>query len=145
MILGRKLRPPRNIDVSPSRRSDKLADPSCLAFSPRPLLAAQSRGRLSSRVRPMLSASRDSGNTHIPTLCSCDAQVSGHHVIRRLMEPYKLEFEVFKKNNRGFEYFWAFDRTAQDKRPRHQVLFSDELQNITATKLSFAPQAEIAF
>ena len=31
--------------------------------------------------------------------------------IRRLVEPYKLEYYVRKKDGRGFEYFWGWDTT----------------------------------
>jgi hypothetical protein len=69
-----------------------------------------------------------------------------YHGIRRLMEPYKLEFKVRKKDNRGFEYFWAWDRTGgRTSGPGIKCFFSDELRNITATDLPFTPRGEISF
>jgi hypothetical protein len=69
-----------------------------------------------------------------------------YHGIRRLMEPYKLEFKIRKKDNRGFEYFWAFDRTGgRTSGPGIKCFFSDELRNITATNVAFTPQYEVCF
>lgn len=69
-----------------------------------------------------------------------------YHGVRRLMEPYKLEYKVRKKDNRGFEYFWAYDRTGgRTSGPGIKSFFSDELRNITATNRSFVPRDQVMF
>jgi predicted nucleotidyltransferase component of viral defense system len=69
-----------------------------------------------------------------------------YHGVRRLLEPYKLEYKVRKKDNRGFEYFWAYDRTGgRTSGPGIKSFFSDELRNISATNQSFVPRDQVMF
>lgn len=63
--------------------------------------------------------------------------------IRRLIEPYKLEYRVRKKDNLGFEYFYGFDQTGGKTGPGIKSFFSDQLQNITRTDLKFSPRYPI--
>jgi hypothetical protein len=69
-----------------------------------------------------------------------------YHGIRRLIEPYKLEFKVRKKDHRGFEYFYGWDRTGgRSSPPGIKSFFSDELRRITMTELPFSPRYEVQF
>ncbi len=36
---------------------------------------------------------------------------ASYHGVRRVIEPYKLEFKIRKKDNCGFEYFYGWDQT----------------------------------
>jgi predicted nucleotidyltransferase component of viral defense system len=69
-----------------------------------------------------------------------------YHGIRRLIEPYKLEFKVRKKDNRGFEYFYGWDRTGgRSSPPGIKSFFSDELRAVTTTALQFVPRYPVEF
>jgi predicted nucleotidyltransferase component of viral defense system len=69
-----------------------------------------------------------------------------YHGIRRLIEPYKLEFKVRKKDNRGFEYFYGWDRTGgRASPPGIKSFFSDELRAISMTDLPFTPRYQVEF
>jgi hypothetical protein len=71
---------------------------------------------------------------------------ASYHGVRRVIEPYKLEFKIRKKDNRGFEYFHGWDTTGgRSTPPGYKTFFSDELRQITATELPFAPRYEVEF
>ncbi|MDF0584141.1 hypothetical protein [Bradyrhizobium yuanmingense] len=69
-----------------------------------------------------------------------------YHGVRRLMESYKLEYKIRKKDNRGFEYFWAYDCTGgRTSGAGIKSFFSEELRNISATNRSFVPRDQVMF
>jgi predicted nucleotidyltransferase component of viral defense system len=69
-----------------------------------------------------------------------------YHGVRRLIEPYKLEFKVRKKDNKGFEYFYGWDRTGgRSSPPGIKSFFSDELRAVAITDLPFAPRCQVEF
>jgi hypothetical protein len=47
-----------------------------------------------------------------------------YHGVRRIIEPYKLEFKIRKKDNRGFEYFYGWDQTGGRTTPLVSRRFS---------------------
>ena len=69
-----------------------------------------------------------------------------YHGVRRVIEPYKLEFKIRKKDNRGFEYFYGWDQTGgRTTPPGIKTFFSDELHDITLTTLKFSPRYPVEF
>jgi hypothetical protein len=69
-----------------------------------------------------------------------------YHGVRRIIEPYKLEFKIRKKDNRGFEYFYGWDQTGgRTSPPGIKTFFSDELRNISATSFKFQPRYQVEF
>jgi predicted nucleotidyltransferase component of viral defense system len=71
---------------------------------------------------------------------------ASYHGVRRVIEPYKLEFKVRKKDNCGFEYFYGWDQTGgRTSPPGIKTFFSDELRDIVTTSLSFTPRYEVEF
>lgn len=69
-----------------------------------------------------------------------------YHGVRRLIEPYKLEFKIRKKDNRGFEYFYGYDQTGgRSSPPGIKTFFCNELQNIVATDIAFTPRYPVEF
>ncbi len=65
--------------------------------------------------------------------------------INRTVEPYKLEFRVRKSDNRGLEYFWAYDPSGSGKsgKPGIKMYICDKIQAVRNTGLRFTPQFEI--
>lgn len=71
---------------------------------------------------------------------------ASYHGVRRVIEPYKLEFKIRKKDNYGFEYFYGWDQTGgRTSPPGIKTFFSNELRNIVATNIAFSPRYEIEF
>jgi predicted nucleotidyltransferase component of viral defense system len=69
-----------------------------------------------------------------------------YHGVRRVIEPYKLEFKIRKKDNRGFEYFYGWDQTGgRTTPPGIKTFFSDELRDITLTTFKFSPRYPVEF
>jgi len=69
-----------------------------------------------------------------------------YHGVRRLIEPYKLEFKVRKKDNCGFEYFYGWDQTGgRTSAPGIKTFFSHELRDVLVTSLAFTPRFEVEF
>ena len=69
-----------------------------------------------------------------------------YHGIRRVIEPFKLEFKIRKNDNRGFEYFYGWDQTGgRTSPPGIKTFFSNELRDITATSLTFVPKYDVEF
>ncbi len=75
-------------------------------------------------------------------LTMIEAEYQGH---RRLLEPYKIEYKVRKSDNRGFEYFWAYDRIGGKSGPGIKCFFSDQLSSITPTTLTYEPRFDVEF
>lgn len=71
---------------------------------------------------------------------------ASYHGIRRVIEPYKLEFKIRKKDNRGFEYFYGWDQTGgRTSPPGIKTFFSNELRDIVSTSIEFHPRYEVEF
>jgi hypothetical protein len=60
---------------------------------------------------------------------------------RRIVEPYKLEYRIRKKDGRGTEYFWGFDRSGgRSGKVGIKQFFCDEIQYARPTDNTFTPQ-----
>jgi predicted nucleotidyltransferase component of viral defense system len=71
---------------------------------------------------------------------------ASYHGVRRVIEPYKLEFKIRKKDNCGFEYFYGWDQTGgRTSPPGIKTFFSNELRDIVATNIEFRPKYEVEF
>jgi hypothetical protein len=69
-----------------------------------------------------------------------------YHGVRRVIEPYKLEFKIRKKDNQGFEYFYGWDQTGgRTSPPGMKSFFSNELRGVTPTNITFIPRYEVEF
>ena len=61
--------------------------------------------------------------------------------LRRLIEPYKLEYYVRKKDGRGLEYFWGWDTTGgRSCKVGIKQFICDKIQSVQATNRSFRPR-----
>jgi predicted nucleotidyltransferase component of viral defense system len=61
--------------------------------------------------------------------------------LRRLIEPYKLEYYVRKKDGRGLEYFWGWDTTGgRSGKVGIKQFICDKIQSVQATNRSFRPR-----
>ena len=65
--------------------------------------------------------------------------------IRRLVEPYKIEYYVRKKDGVGLEYFWGYDRTGGKSGPGIKRFICDKIFSIRPTDLGFSPQFQSEF
>lgn len=65
--------------------------------------------------------------------------------IHRAVEPYKLEFRVRKSDNRGLEYFWAYDPSGSGRsgKPGIRMYICDKIQAVRNTGLRFSPRFDI--
>lgn len=64
-----------------------------------------------------------------------------YHGVWRHVEPYALKYHVRKKDNRGLEYFWAFDTTGGNSgKTTIKQFISDDIQAMEPTEQSFTPQ-----
>lgn len=63
----------------------------------------------------------------------------------RLVEPYKLEFRVRKSDNRGLEYFWAWDSFASgvSRTPGIRQYICDKIEAVQNTDTPFVPRFEV--
>lgn len=67
-----------------------------------------------------------------------------YHGYWRDVEPYALKYKVRKKDNRGIEYFYGFDRTGGESgNISIKSFFSEDIENIQLTSVPFAPQYPI--
>ncbi|MFK4492875.1 putative nucleotidyltransferase component of viral defense system [Bradyrhizobium sp. USDA 336] len=105
-------------------------------------------------VRPSLVRAFGCGGSFIPAARQVIIEAgrsltmieADYHGVRRLMEPYKLEYKIRKKDNRGFEYFWAYDCTGgRTSGAGIKSFFSEELRNVSATNRSFVPRDQVMF
>ena len=61
--------------------------------------------------------------------------------LSRLIEPYKLEYYVRKKDDRGLEYFWGWDTTGgRSGKVGIKQFICDKIQSVRATNRSFQPR-----
>jgi predicted nucleotidyltransferase component of viral defense system len=59
----------------------------------------------------------------------------------RLIEPYKLEYYVRKKDGQGLEYFWGWDTTGgKSGKIGIKQFICDKIQSVRATSQSFQPR-----
>jgi hypothetical protein len=62
----------------------------------------------------------------------------------RLIEPYKLEYYVRKKDSRGLEYFWGWDTTGgRSGKVGIKQFICDKIQLVRATNLRFQPRFNV--
>jgi predicted nucleotidyltransferase component of viral defense system len=120
-----------------------------------PVSAAGGGGRLAS-LRPSVGLSRspylsrpylshDIRNTIINAGRSQSLLDLVYDGISRTVEPYKLEYRVRKSDNRGLEYFWAYDPfgSGRSKTPGIRQYICDKIQSVRSTGLRFSPRFEI--
>src|SRR5229473_6383843 len=55
--------------------------------------------------------------------------------IRRLVEPYKIEYYVRKKDGVGVEYFWGYDRTGGKSGPGIKRFICDKILSVRPTDM----------
>jgi predicted nucleotidyltransferase component of viral defense system len=65
--------------------------------------------------------------------------------IRRLVEPYKIEYYVRKKDGVGLEYFWGYDRTGGKSGPGIKRFICDKIFSVRPTDMGFTPQFQPEF
>ena len=59
----------------------------------------------------------------------------------RLIEPYKLEYYVRKKDGRGLEYFWGWDTTGgRSGKVGIKQFICDKIQSVHVTNRNFQPR-----
>ncbi len=64
--------------------------------------------------------------------------------LRRLVEPYKIEYYVRKSDGIGSEYFWGYDNSGgKSGRIGIKRFFCSKIQLARATDISFVPQYQI--
>lgn len=65
--------------------------------------------------------------------------------ISRMVEPYKLKYRVRKSDNRGLEYFWAYDPfgSGKSRKPGIRQYICDKIESVTSTGSAFSPRFEI--
>jgi hypothetical protein len=62
----------------------------------------------------------------------------------RLVEPYKLEYYVRKKDGRGLEYFWGWDTTGgRSGKVGIKQFICDKIQSVQSTGQAFQPRYSI--
>jgi hypothetical protein len=59
---------------------------------------------------------------------------------RRLVEPYKLEYRVRKRDGIGLEYFWAYDTSGGRSGPGIKQFICDKIDSARPTPITFTPQ-----
>ena len=70
--------------------------------------------------------------------CMIEMVYSGH---RRLVEPYRLEYYVRKRDGVGNEYFWGWDTTGgRTSGPGIKMFFADKIENVAVTDRSYTPR-----
>jgi hypothetical protein len=64
----------------------------------------------------------------------------------RLIEPYKLEYYVRKKDGRGLEYFWGWDTTGgKSGKIGIKQFICDKISSVGATNHPFHPRFAVEF
>ena len=59
----------------------------------------------------------------------------------RLVEPYRLEYYVRKKDGIGNEYFWGWDTTGGSSRKTGiKMFFADKIQSVVVTDQTYTPK-----
>lgn len=65
--------------------------------------------------------------------------------IRRLVEPYKIEYYIRKSDGVGLEYFWGYDRTGGKSGPGIKRFICDKILSVCPTDMGFLPQFQAEF
>jgi hypothetical protein len=66
--------------------------------------------------------------------------------VRRLVEPYKLDYYVRKSDGVGNEYFWGWDTTGgRTSGPGIKMFFADKIQSARVTDRGFTPRYPVEF
>ncbi|MFZ1009658.1 MAG: hypothetical protein WAN65_22660 [Candidatus Sulfotelmatobacter sp.] len=60
--------------------------------------------------------------------------------IRRIVEPYRIEYYVRKTDGIGLEYFWEYDRTGGKSGPGIKRFICDKIASVTPTAIAFVPR-----
>lgn len=99
--------------------------------------------RSSSALRPYFS--HDIRNTIINAGRSQTLVDLVYEGISRMVEPYKLEYRVRKSDNRGLEYFWAYDPigSGKSRKPGIRQYICEKIQSAGNTGIAFSPRFEI--
>jgi predicted nucleotidyltransferase component of viral defense system len=64
----------------------------------------------------------------------------------RMVEPYKLEYYVRKKDGRGLEYFWGWDTTGgRSGKTGIKQFICDKIQSVRLTSQQFHPRYAVEF
>lgn len=65
---------------------------------------------------------------------------------KRLVEPYAFEYRVRKKDERGMEYFWAWDTSGGNSgHVGIKMFIYDKIQSVQSTNISFVPRFLVEF
>jgi predicted nucleotidyltransferase component of viral defense system len=60
---------------------------------------------------------------------------------QRLVEPYKLEFNIRKSDGRGLEYFWGWDASGgKSGKVGIKQFICQKIQSVTSTSITFQPR-----
>lgn len=60
---------------------------------------------------------------------------------QRLVEPYRLEYYVRKKDGIGNEYFWGWDNSGgKSRKTGIKMFFCDKIQNVVVTNNAYEPR-----
>jgi len=60
---------------------------------------------------------------------------------RRLVEPYSFEYKVRKRDGRGIEYFWGYDRSGgKSGKQSIKRFICDKIESVRPTNTNFVPQ-----
>ena len=65
--------------------------------------------------------------------------------LRRLVEPYRIEYYVRKSDGVGLEYFWGYDRTGGKSGPGIKRFICDKIRSVRPTDIAFVPQFQPEF
>jgi hypothetical protein len=64
----------------------------------------------------------------------------------RLVEPYKLEYYIRKKDGAGQEYFWGYDTTGGKSGTTSIKMFvCDKIESARSTGIRFSPRHDVEF
>jgi predicted nucleotidyltransferase component of viral defense system len=64
----------------------------------------------------------------------------------RIVEPYKLEYYVRKKDGQGLEYFWGWDTTGgKSRKIGIKQFICDKIRSVRPTSQSFQPRYAVEF
>lgn len=60
--------------------------------------------------------------------------------VQRLVEPYKLEYRVRKRDGVGLEYFWGYDTTGGRSGPGIKQFICEKIASARSTSILFTPR-----
>jgi predicted nucleotidyltransferase component of viral defense system len=129
---------------------------SLFKIGPRPLSSAWPQGFREPNAIPRVTTRSPSGRT-MPTFFSWNfrnvivAAARSQTLIeltydglRRLIEPYKIEYYVRQSDGIGSEYFWGFDNTGgKSGRIGIKQFFCNKIQSARPTDIPFIPRYQV--